>query len=538
MVAAAPPPPPPLPKRRFFWQPKPRPVPIPPKSEMPLPEEVAAMAAAVVAILVSVFVRTKRRQRLPAMAPPKGPSFGEFVAAARDGTSIEAQASWAKQYGGIYAIKKDLACVGDPKVAKELVLTHAKMGSFTTRTAVGAAATRDAVGRSVTGLVGNEWRWRKDAILREFHSSRLLADERRLFERIVRAGETMCARLEAAAEAETPACVDLLTTEAAVSVILFAFFGRDLPFDPAALRHAAKTTMDFFLYRLGHSRLSLFLASEGRQLLRAKRDAWKAMDAVLRPEVELMLKEKEGTRHPDRHPGSVLESLLKLPEFCRSGLDSIVAEARVFVLAGFETTAHALSFSLGLLARDRDLAAKVSQQAIDACATGLDRASLAATPFVKHVFMEALRLYPLVPALGGQVTNSCVVTDKRGTAFGLAKGTQIIFHNLVLQRDPDFAGASPDLCVPDRWDVPIKNQPFLFTFNLGPHACPGKSLSLIEAHVFLLQVAAKFDLSFDASSSPKELAYQGNAILRPKDGMPLFVKNKDADDSAYFFGVF
>jgi cytochrome P450 len=137
--------------------------------------------------------------------------------------------------------------------------------------------------------------------------------------------------------------------------------------------------------------------------------------------------------------------------------------------------------------------------------------------------MEALRLYPLAPALAGECTDD-IILHYNGAKYGLPKGTQCQFLNFVMQRHPDFCKGTkgPDEIEPDRWDTTsVENQPFLHTFNNGPHSCPGKPLSLLEGHIFLLQVASRFRFTFPEGID--RVLYDEQMLLRPKDAMPLIV---------------
>ena len=117
-----------------------------------------------------------------------------------------------------------------------------------------------------------------------------------------------------------------------------------------------------------------------------------------------------------------------------------------------------------------------------------------------------------------------IVDSKTSQIYKLPRGTRTFFTNIPLQRHvPD-----PDSIMPDRWSVhKPEDQPFLHTFQNGPHVCPGKPLSLLEGQVFLLMVATKFDFAFP--DGIKKVEYDDNMLLRPKNGMPLLVKRRQVE---------
>jgi hypothetical protein len=76
------------------------------------------------------------------------------------------------------------------------------------------------------------------------------------------------------------------------------------------------------------------------------------------------------------------------------------------------------------------------------------------------------------------------------------------------------------------WDAPAAEQPFLNTFNNNKHNCPGQSLSLLEAHVFLLMAATKFHFAFPNGDETRGMEFMDHVVLQPANGMPLIVTER------------
>jgi cytochrome P450 len=179
-----------------------------------------------------------------------------------------------------------------------------------------------------------------------------------------------------------------------------------------------------------------------------------------------------------------------------------------------------------MMAEDKDMANKLHTIAMKALNQGDKETALEESVFLKNFFMEALRLHPLAPALTGECTED-ITLPFEGNEFGFPKGTTFLFFSFAMQRHKDYCKGSkgPDEIEPDRWDAASgQDQPFLHTFNNGPHACPGKPLSVLEGHIFLLQVASRFDFSFPEGVD--RILYEEQMLLRPKDAMPLHVTRR------------
>ena len=187
--------------------------------------------------------------------PPTGPSFAEFFP---NGLKAENQEALIEKYGNIFTVPSPIpgvvpnqVVINEPALVKELCIRQANMyrnpSNFTTRGDIFAKVTREVVGTGVTGLKGDEWHWRKRALLKEFHRNRLLADERGLLAAVIEEGNILCEELGKAANSKKPIAVDYLTTKAAVGVVLFFLFGRHLEFDTAEMRSSAKDMIDHCL---------------------------------------------------------------------------------------------------------------------------------------------------------------------------------------------------------------------------------------------------------------------------------------------------
>lgn len=491
-----------------------------------------------------ILQKTKSASSLPPL-PPSGPSLQTFGKEAQNCRLPRTQLSWAQQYGSLYTVRSPFTAVfphillcGDVGVAKQLLLQEAGKQNFTSRPPSIAWATQEGEGPSLTGMVStdDEWKWRKTALLKEFHRKRMAESERGLLVEIVRSSKELCQCFSAAAVSQKPMEVDYITTYVTIDVMMYFLWGRRMDFDPRIFRNSAQTMLEtvfqcstnplYFVLR--------YLPWTSCYAMDHKRDAaWKAMDCVMQEEVDKVLREIDHTAMTttlnSRKPGAALVSLLtKEPKFRAGGMESLVADIRVFLLAGFETTAHGLSFAFGLLALHPELAEKIANegraiwnklQSDDAAEIqqALDQA-----PTARLFFLETIRLYPLVPTLPGECLENVIVHSSQGEVYGLPKGTKVLFTNMVLNRQQGGTEVNPSL-----WDAPPEQQPFMNTFNTGAHVCPGKALSLLEAHVFFFMAATQFEFVLPSQQNKEQaMEFLDNVMLKPKEGMPLLIRER------------
>jgi cytochrome P450 len=165
-------------------------------------------------------------------------------------------------------------------------------------------------------------------------------------------------------------------------------------------------------------------------------------------------------------------------------------ETMTFVLAGHETTAVALTWTLYLLARhphvedalraefDRVLGGRVPE------AGDLVRLDLA-----KRVVQETMRLYPPLWGFARQAVGPDVLGG-----FEIPAGTFISLIPYLTHRDPrlwpDPLRFDPDRFAPEA----VRERPrFAYVpFSAGPRQCIGNEFALMEAQIVLAMMMQRF----------------------------------------------
>ena len=196
----------------------------------------------------------------------------------------------------------------------------------------------------------------------------------------------------------------------------------------------------------------------------------------------------------------------------------VVDNLLTFLLAGHETTARALSWSLYLVARsprwEKRILEEVREVAGNAPILPEHIERLAATT---KVLKEAMRLYPPISSLTRVVARDLELGGKQ-----LAAGSLVILPMFVIHRhrrlweDPDRF--DPDRFTPEREATQLRYQ--YMPFGAGPRICIGASFSMIEAIAMLATFvrAARFEVPKGQVPVPVS-----GITLRPTGGMPLRV---------------
>lgn len=136
-------------------------------------------------------------------------------------------------------------------------------------------------------------------------------------------------------------------------------------------------------------------------------------------------------------------------------LSKLKGELSIFYIAGFETTSHAISWSLGLLASHPSVQDKLASELGDAgllASPGVsprdfEWSDLSRLPYLNAVIKEALRLFQ--PASGGSARTLPCETEVLG--FKLPKGTIIAEPFYSISRSRRNYGDDADGFRPERW---------------------------------------------------------------------------------------
>jgi len=202
-------------------------------------------------------------------------------------------------------------------------------------------------------------------------------------------------------------------------------------------------------------------------------------------------------------------------------------EAMTILLAGHETTANALSWTIYHLAKNPEARARVEQE-IDA-AVGKRRVTtddLKNLPLTLQAIKEAMRLHPPAYVIGRQATRDVMLGGVK-----VPEGRVVLLNIAGIHRRADIFD-NPDSFDLDRLSVEReKKLPQLayMPFGAGPRVCIGNHFALMESHVMLATIMqhARIDLM-----SAREIDGEPLVTLRPKGGVHARVSPRVEDKIA------
>jgi cytochrome P450 len=193
-------------------------------------------------------------------------------------------------------------------------------------------------------------------------------------------------------------------------------------------------------------------------------------------------------------------------------------EVMTLVLAGFETTANALTWTLHLLSKHPDVAKKLEEEATRVLGGRTPTFDdLAKLEYTERVMQESMRIFP--PAWCFE--REAVEADEVG-GYRIPAGTTIAVCPYVLHRNPAY-WENPETFDPDRFSPERSGTRSRFAylpFGDGPRICIGKGFAMMEAKIILAMLVDRFRIEA-GSDRPVEL--DAGITLRPKNGLPMKV---------------
>ncbi len=196
-------------------------------------------------------------------------------------------------------------------------------------------------------------------------------------------------------------------------------------------------------------------------------------------------------------------------------------EAITLFLAGHETTAITLSWTLWLLSQHPAVEARLAQELGTVLKGGAPAiADMPRLPYADAVVKESMRLYPPAYIIGREALENCQIGG-----VAIEKGAVIYISAWALQRDARFF-PEPLAFKPGRWlDGLEKRLPrFAYMpFGGGPRICIGERFALMEAVLLLAALLQRFRFDYAGKEPPAPFP---SVTLRPAGGVPMRLQQR------------
>ena len=313
----------------------------------------------------------------------------------------------------------------------------------------------------------------------------------------------------------------------ALEVVARTLFNTDVTSDVLAINHEVNVIMDLYNYLISLPLAEAYLYAPLPGLTRFRR-ARARLNAVVH---RIIADHRSRAQAGNTADSGDLLSMLMASRDEESGAsektgmtdEQLRDEIITTFLAGYETVANALTWTLLLLAQNPEAEARFHAElnhVLGGRTATMD--DLPQLRYTEMVFAESMRIYPPAWAMGRQSTAPVALGPYRFPA-----GTYFFFSQYVMQRDPEYF-PDPLRFDPERFTPEAKAaRPRFayFPFGGGGRQCIGESFAWMEGVLLLATIAQKWRLRL---LPDQQIDVQPKITLRPKYPIHMRVEERSS----------
>lgn len=432
---------------------------------------------------------------------PKGlPFVGNLFPALRDPIALFLEAQ--RDFGDVFRLELgpyEYYVVNDPEIVRHVLVDNAKVYTKS-RNYLGL---RVVLGEGLLTSEGDRWRRQRRLAQPAFHRDRLNG-----FARAMASATRDMLDGWMAEGHENTFCVHRAMMHLTFRIVGLTLFSADVHGDAKDVGEAMTIALEWANDH-AESILPVPPAVPTPANLRFKR-AMKTLDALV---YRLIAERRAAATSGNDLLGLLMDAT---EEDGTSKMDDrqVRDEAITMVLAGHETTANLLAWTLHLLSKHPDIERRVREEATRVLG---DRdpvlADMKALELTRRVLDEALRLFPPAWVFERQATEA----DTLGP-YRIAPKAMVGISPYVLHRHAKYwenpEGFDPDRFLPER---SAKRPRYVYLpFGGGPRTCIGNHFAMMEAQIILAMILRAFHIELDPTH---KIELDPAITLRPRTGI-------------------
>jgi cytochrome P450 len=293
-----------------------------------------------------------------------------------------------------------------------------------------------------------------------------------------------------------------------LTIVGEALFGTEVGERTDRVSELMETVMEtFFLFM---SPLASFFEFFGHPKLKRAAKARRELSTI----VQTMINERRKTNQTRKD----LLTLLFAAQDPETGLgmsdEQLRDEVMTLFLAGHETTANALGWTIYLLTQHPDIAERLAAAADDL----ESELRIKDDDLLSRVIRESLRLYPPVWAIGRRA-----IQDLQIGGTEVPKGAIVLACQWALHRCDKYFSNSIQFD-PDRWTAEFQStlpKYAFFPFGGGPRSCIGEGFAWMELRIVLTEILRRWRFEIVPGQTVKPKA---SITLRPERPIHVTVR--------------
>lgn len=419
---------------------------------------------------------------------------------------------WSKNFGPIFKLyvgKTSAIVLTEPSYVKELLQ---KKHRLTEKSKIQTELLGRYTGKGLLTSTGDYWLQQRRAIQPGFHKQQLASINNLIINEV----EKFKLELHKLSEAKEPVNMVKLMMQLSSKIIGRSLFSEDLGQEDIELIGNVVIAVQKHLVKI-------IRIPFGDQWFNFTGANQKLLDLVYTAD-KLLLNTIEERKNNKIIKNDLLDMLLAVTyEDSGKGMTNkqIRDEAVILFVAGYETTANALTWLWYLLDKHPAVVSKLQQETqsvLNGKIPGFE--DLKNLTYNKQVIEETMRIYP--PAWS---TDRIVLENFDIDGYPIKKGDVIIPFIYGVHHNPKY-WPEPEKFLPERFAPEHKKNhpPFAyFPFGGGPRLCIGNQFALMEMQLVLAMLVNEFKFTLTQKHQPQ---LQPMVTLRPKGPLMMRVEKR------------
>lgn len=401
--------------------------------------------------------------------------------------------SLSKTYGrfvGLYDVTTPVLLVTHVDTINEI--TTKKFHSFIDRRDFNEHKT---LTKFLSALKANEWKRVRSLMSPTFSSGKIRAMTHFMDEPI----KLLCDELNLLSKKESPIELKSLLCSMVLNITARSSFGVELSSTNEQNELTIKHAMEVLTIKRHKSFLAFTLPKFVKKITSFSIFPIESIDFMTNL-VKSMMKErmksiKVNSKYPD-FVDLMMEGMKSKPDgLSPLTMEEVVANGLLMLVAGFETTASLLTYTIFCLSHHTQSQEKLRQELntkLNESHDDIDllRESLPSLVYLDSVINEALRLYPPVTRTE-RIANEDITLSN---GIHLKAGTVVAFPIYAIQRDYEY-WQDGDSFIPERFLPENKHKIIAHSFipfHEGPRNCIGMRFALMETKLALAKLIIKY----------------------------------------------
>ncbi len=425
-----------------------------------------------------------------------------FVRGWRSWLDVLFERSYRMKMGEIWQPGFNIFMVNEPQWVRRILISHA---ADYPKHALMHRMLEPLLGSSIFTTNGEVWARQRRLVDQALGHARL----QRVFPLMRDCVDDMLRRLDARADGQ-PFDIDAEMTYVTADIIFRTILSEKLSSADAA------TIYEAFVEFQHHAQRSMMLSMYRLPAFLSRRAS--ARSAVrIRTVLAKLIAARFDNRHAPEQPQDILSALIAARDPQTGdgfGYEELVDQVCMLFLAGHETSASALGWSLYLTAQCEPLQSRMLDEiAAEVGDRPFEYGDPKALNVTRDVFREALRLYPPVGFFVREASQTHCMRNKT-----VPKGSPLLISPWLIHRHQSL-WERPNEFDPDRFGTPAGKASLkcaYIPFSSGPRVCPGAAFASQEAMLILASVVRRFTLTSVAEHAPQPV---GRVTIRSQNGI-------------------